>query len=124
MSHLSQSHLIYNFSINLIETDILNSLMKIMALPRSKLHIKFYFFAILLSADPKNIDKDPPVLHFLGAVLGIIYMAINCSLERSQKILADNQFQFAVWKMMDYKHECRQERVYYQIIWKATQKHE
>jgi len=82
------------FTINLIETNLLDSLMKLMALPRT---------------DPKNIDKDPPVLHFLGAVLGIIYMAINCSWERSQKILADDQFQFAVWKMMDYKHECRQD---------------
>ena len=98
------------FTINLVETDILDSLMKVMALPRSKNCSNSEVLKLLILADPKNIDQDPPILKFLGSTLGIIYMAINCSWERSQKILADEVFQFAVWKMMDYKNECRKGR--------------
>ena len=37
----------------------------------------------------------------------VLYIAINCRWEEAQPILAHDDLQFACWKMMDYKMDCR-----------------
>ena len=40
---------------------------------------------------------------FIGGVLSILYMAINVCWDEAQPIMALDHYQFAVWKMIDYK---------------------
>ena len=40
---------------------------------------------------------------FLGSVLSILYITINVCWDKAQPILTNNFYQFAVWKMIDYK---------------------
>ena len=48
----------------------------------------------------------------------VLYIAINCRWEEAQPILAHDDLQFACWKMMDYKMDCRKGTHY------TTQTHE
>ena len=40
-------------------------------------------------------------------IIGVLYMAINKCWDEAQPIMAGDELQFAVWRMMDYKQMCR-----------------
>jgi len=59
--------------------------------------------------DGNKLDEDPMMTKFMVGVLSVLYIAINCRWEEAQPILAHDDLQFACWKMMDYKMDCRKD---------------